>query len=85
MLEYHRLINTSFTLMIFVFYILVGWIIERIKMVKLLSDQEVIQKVLDQIDNKTTDLGDEVWREPVVNYRSEQRFAKELELFKKND
>jgi phenylpropionate dioxygenase-like ring-hydroxylating dioxygenase large terminal subunit len=69
--------------MIFVFYILVGWIIERIKMVKLLSDQEVIQKVLDQIDNKTTDLGDEVWREPVVNYRSEQRFAKELELFKR--
>ena len=56
--------------MIFVFYILVGRIIERIKMVKLLSDQEVIQKVLDQIDNKTTDLGDEVWREPVVNYRS---------------
>ena len=52
-------------------------------MVKLLSDQEVIQKVLDQIDNKTTDLGDEVWREPVVNYRSEQRFAKELELFKR--
>ena len=83
MLECHRLINTSFTLMIFVFYILVGRIIERIKMVKLLSDQEVIQKVLDQIDNKTTDLGDEVWREPVVNYRSEQRFAKELELFKR--
>ena len=70
MLEYQRLINTSFTPMIFVFYILVGRIIERIKMVKLLSDQEVIQKVLDQIDNKTTDLGDEVWRDPVGNYRS---------------
>ena len=52
-------------------------------MTKLLSDQEVIQKVLDRISDNTTDLGEQVWRESVDNYRSEKRFAKELDLFKR--
>ena len=52
-------------------------------MTKLLSDKEVIQKVLDQISDKTTDLGDQTWRESVDNYRSEKRFATELDLFQR--
>jgi phenylpropionate dioxygenase-like ring-hydroxylating dioxygenase large terminal subunit len=43
----------------------------------LADDPTVVQRLLDHIDNKTTDLGDRVWREPVENYRSATRFAAE--------
>ena len=49
----------------------------------MLSDNEVIQRVLDHISNRTTDMGETVWREPVDNYRSAERFALEMELFKR--
>ena len=52
-------------------------------MAGLLSDASVIERVLDHIDNKTTDLGEEIWHEPVENYRSTERFAAELELLKR--
>ena len=42
-------------------------------MTKLLSDKEVIQKVLDQISDRTTDLGEQTLRESVENYRCEKR------------
>jgi len=48
---------------------------------KLLSDTELIQRVFDHIDAKTTDLGDTVWREPVDHYRSQERFDREMSLF----
>ncbi len=51
-------------------------------MAKLLSDAEVIERVFQHIDQKTTDLGDEVWREPVENYRSRARFDAELRMLK---
>lgn len=35
------------------------------------SDNEVIQRVLQHASADTTDMGDEVWREPVENYQSE--------------
>jgi len=44
----------------------------------LLDDASVVQRLLDHIDKGTTDVGDETWREPVANYRSEQRLAAEL-------
>lgn len=44
------------------------------------SDAVVIQRLLDHIDRKTTDLGDASWREPVENYRSPRRFDQELVL-----
>src|SRR5713226_6267614 len=44
-----------------------------------MDDQSVAQRVLDHIANGTTDVGREVWREPVVNYRSEQRLTAEIE------
>jgi phenylpropionate dioxygenase-like ring-hydroxylating dioxygenase large terminal subunit len=47
---------------------------------RLADDPTVVQRILDHIDNKTTDLGESTWREPVENYRSEARFAAEREL-----
>ncbi|MDA0340573.1 MAG: Rieske (2Fe-2S) protein, partial [Proteobacteria bacterium] len=52
-------------------------------MAELMSDTEVIQRVLDHATARTTDLGDDVWREPVENYRSQERFDLEMELFKR--
>ena len=52
-------------------------------MTGLLSDAAVIERVLDHIDNKTTDVGDEGWQEPIDNYRSKTRFLAELDLLKR--
>ena len=46
----------------------------------LADDQTVVQRLLDHIDNRTTDVSEASWREPVHNYRSPERFAAELEL-----
>jgi len=37
----------------------------------LADDPSVVQRILDHIDNRTTDRGAGCWREPVENYRSE--------------
>lgn len=52
-------------------------------MAALLSDGEVIDRVLSHIDNKTTDLGDDTWFEPIDHYSSMERFAKERALFRR--
>jgi choline monooxygenase len=52
-------------------------------MPSLMSDTDVIQTVLDHVTAHSTDLGDEVWREPVDSYQSEARFQKEMEVFKR--
>jgi phenylpropionate dioxygenase-like ring-hydroxylating dioxygenase large terminal subunit len=44
-----------------------------------MDDQSVAQRVLDHIAKGTTDVGQEVWREPVANYRSKERLATEIE------
>ena len=46
----------------------------------LADDQTVVQRLLDHIDNKTTDLSESSWREPVESYRSAERFAAELDV-----
>jgi phenylpropionate dioxygenase-like ring-hydroxylating dioxygenase large terminal subunit len=46
------------------------------------DDATVVQRLLDHIDRKTTDLG-EPWREPVANYRSEERLAAELAVMRR--
>ncbi|MBX9945035.1 MAG: Rieske 2Fe-2S domain-containing protein [Reyranella sp.] len=43
-----------------------------------MDDQSVAQRVLDHIANGTTDAGQDIWREPVANYRSEARLAAEI-------
>ena len=49
----------------------------------LLSEQAVIERVFNHIDNKTTDLGDTVWREPAEHYHSQQRFDAEIAMLKR--
>ncbi|MEP4147008.1 MAG: aromatic ring-hydroxylating dioxygenase subunit alpha [Halioglobus sp.] len=49
----------------------------------MLSDSELIDRILDHIDNNTTDLGEEVWREPTANYASQERFRAEIELLRR--
>ena len=48
-----------------------------------MDDQAVIERILTHVQNGTTDLGNEVWREPVENYRSEARFRSEIELLRR--
>ncbi len=49
----------------------------------ILNDSEVIERVFSHIDNKTTDLGERVWREPVENYQSEERFQAEIDMLRR--
>ena len=53
-------------------------------MKQLLSDDQLIQRILDHIDNKTTDMGEQVWREPVENYFSQDRFDREIALIRRS-
>ena len=48
----------------------------------LLDDGQIIERVFSHIDNKTTDLGGEIWREPVKNYVDQERFDKEIKLLR---
>ncbi|MEP3890372.1 MAG: aromatic ring-hydroxylating dioxygenase subunit alpha [Hellea sp.] len=43
-----------------------------------MTDSKVAARILGHIANNTTDCGSEVWREPVDNYRSLERFEQEL-------
>lgn len=43
-----------------------------------MDDQSVAQRVLDHIAHGTTDVGREIWREPVANYQSKERLATEI-------
>jgi phenylpropionate dioxygenase-like ring-hydroxylating dioxygenase large terminal subunit len=45
----------------------------------LLTDHEITERVLSHIANRSTDAGEELWREPVENYRSQERFEAEME------
>ncbi|MGH8236490.1 MAG: aromatic ring-hydroxylating dioxygenase subunit alpha, partial [Steroidobacteraceae bacterium] len=48
-------------------------------MAALLTDHEITERVLSHIANRSTDVGAELWREPVENYRSQQRFEAETQ------
>ena len=50
--------------------------------IPLLSEQKILDRIFDHIDNKTTDLGDTVWKEPVANYLSQERFESEIALLR---
>jgi phenylpropionate dioxygenase-like ring-hydroxylating dioxygenase large terminal subunit len=50
---------------------------------RLLDDQSVVQRIFDHIDDETTDMSAECWREPVVHYRSQERLDLELALFRR--
>ena len=46
------------------------------------DDPLVVQRVLDHIDQRTTDMSESNWREPVENYRSPERLAAELRMLR---
>jgi len=52
-------------------------------MSKLLSEQQIMQRIFTHMDNKTTDLGDTVWKEPVASYLSQERYEAEVELLRR--
>ena len=52
-------------------------------MSSLLNDQQIIERVFEHIDNKTTDLGETVWKEPVSSYLSDERFESEIALLRR--
>lgn len=51
-------------------------------MAAFMDDRAVAERVLRHVKEQTTDVGDEVWREPVENYRSPERFERELRLLR---
>ncbi|TBR29080.1 MAG: aromatic ring-hydroxylating dioxygenase subunit alpha, partial [Reyranella sp.] len=52
-------------------------------MAALLNETDLIDRILSHIDGKTTDKGTVVWREPVENYHSADRFAAEIEVLRR--
>ena len=48
-----------------------------------LNDQDAIDRIFTHIDNGTTDLGSEVWKEPVENYHTQERFDLEIALLRR--
>ena len=55
-----------------------------IDMKNLLPEDQLIERILNHIDNKTTDMGSEVWREPMANYMTQDRFDAEIALLKRS-
>jgi phenylpropionate dioxygenase-like ring-hydroxylating dioxygenase large terminal subunit len=51
---------------------------------ELLNDDQLIERILDHIDNKTTDMGTEVRREPTASYLGQDRFDAEVALIRRS-
>ena len=51
---------------------------------KLLTDEQLIERTLEHIDNKTTDMGTDVWREPMASYLDQDRFDAEIALIRRS-
>jgi len=49
-----------------------------------LDDRAVAERILSHVRDGATDVGDEVWREPVQNYRCAERFRRELEILRRS-
>lgn len=47
------------------------------------NDSASIDRILQHIDRKTTDVGTEIWREPVSHYTSPERFDAELGVMRR--
>src|SRR5262249_12859680 len=56
---------------------------EMTPMTTLADDHTVIQRILDHIDNRTTDVCASSWRELVATYLSEERLAAELRVLRR--
>lgn len=51
---------------------------------QLADGASVVARIFDHIDNHTTDLADQVWREPTVNYSDPARLAAELAVIRRS-
>jgi phenylpropionate dioxygenase-like ring-hydroxylating dioxygenase large terminal subunit len=49
-----------------------------------LNESDAIERIFNHIDNGTTDLGNTVWKEPVSNYHSKERFDAEISLLRRS-
>ena len=49
----------------------------------LLTDSQAIERIFQHIDERTTDVGTTVWREPVEHYFDQARFDAECALIRK--
>jgi phenylpropionate dioxygenase-like ring-hydroxylating dioxygenase large terminal subunit len=50
----------------------------------LANEREIVERILNHIDQKSTDLSDGVWQEPVDHYTSQKRFSAEIDqVFRK--
>ena len=49
----------------------------------LLNDVQLAERIFQHVDEKTSDKGDSVWREPAENYMSEERFQAELRAMRR--
>lgn len=48
----------------------------------LLAEPDLIDRIFQHIDQKTTDLGEREWQEPVEHYYSQARFEQEIQLLR---
>jgi phenylpropionate dioxygenase-like ring-hydroxylating dioxygenase large terminal subunit len=48
-------------------------------MSELADEHEIVERILNHIDQRSTDLSDGVWREPVDHYTSQKRFLAEID------
>jgi len=48
----------------------------------LLAEPDLIDRTFQYIDQKTTDLGEREWQEPVEHYHSQARFEQEIQLLR---
>ncbi len=53
-------------------------------MATLMDDAAIAERVLQHIRDETTDLGEELWREPVANYQSQDRLNAEILLLRRS-
>ena len=50
--------------------------------VGLLAEPDLIDRIFQHIDQKTTDLGEREWQEPVEHYYSQARFEQEIQMLR---
>ncbi|MGZ0186940.1 MAG: aromatic ring-hydroxylating oxygenase subunit alpha [Alphaproteobacteria bacterium] len=49
----------------------------------LLSETALIDRIFEHIDGKTTDVGDDIWREPTENYHTQEWFDAEITVMRR--
>ena len=56
---------------------------ETITIKGVMTDEQVVERIFEHLDHKTTDMGSTTWQEPTEHYQSEGRFEAEYALLQK--